>query len=29
LKRTCRLVAQLKSTWRSHGALADHSKLGV
>ena len=25
LKRTCRLVAQLTSTWRSHGALADHS----
>jgi hypothetical protein len=29
LKRTCLLVAQLTSTWRSHGALTDHSKLGV
>jgi hypothetical protein len=28
LKRTCRLVAQLSFTWRSHGALADHSELG-
>ena len=27
LKRTCRLVAQLTSTWRSHGALTDHSEL--
>jgi hypothetical protein len=29
LSRTCRLVAQPKFTWRSHGALADHSEFGV
>jgi hypothetical protein len=28
LKRTCRLVAQLTSIWRSHSALADAIRVG-